>query len=155
VVRSLLDLLPLVERSHSVNQLLVREELKYTVRSDQDYFVLLAQGEFCFGKEIHMISGRGLTPTEAATRSPKLRVIASPGTLSFCTQTLKGPIGSPYSSIKGYIRPFIFLIRSAYFYTEGLWSFERGIASHLLALYLPKTALLSPTLAQYSLFCCR
>lgn len=41
----------------------------------------------------------GLTPTLAPTKSPKLRVIARPGTLSPFIHTLKGPIDSPYSSL--------------------------------------------------------
>ena len=94
----------------------------------------------------------GLTPTDAPTKSPKLRVIARPGTLSPWTHTRKGPIGSPNSSLKASTLPFIFLILSASFSRSGLWSVERGKASQAPALNLPRMALLSPTLAQNSLF---
>ena len=43
-------------------------------------------------------SGSGLTPTDAATKSPRDLDIAKPGMFSFLSQTLYGPSGLPFSS---------------------------------------------------------
>jgi hypothetical protein len=46
------------------------------------------------------LPGSGITPTDAATRSPKDLDIARPGIFSFFSHTLCGPIGSPLGSAK-------------------------------------------------------
>lgn len=155
VIWCLLDLLTLVERHQCLHNLFILQKLKDTVWANHDHAVLIAEAEFCIEGQLHLISGMGLTPTDAPTKSPKLRVIARPGTLSFCTQTLRGPIGSPYSSLKASTLPFILRMRSASFSRVGLWSVDSGMASHLLFLKRPRMALLSPTFAQSSLFCWR
>jgi hypothetical protein len=45
VVRGLLDLLPLVKRHQSPDDLLVLEKFEHTVRADYDHPVLVAQSE--------------------------------------------------------------------------------------------------------------
>ena len=45
-----------------------------------------------------MLPGWVIVPTDAATLSPNDRDIANPGTFSVLSQTLAGPIGSPFGS---------------------------------------------------------
>lgn len=54
-----------------------------------------------------------MTPTLAATSSPKERLIANPGISSFLSQTLNGPIGFLSGSLKESILPFALRILSA------------------------------------------
>lgn len=119
-------------------------------------------------------SGSGITPTVAATKSPTDLLIARPGTFWVFNQTLAGPTGSPFSSLKGSTLPLVLRIRSSSSALSGLWSIERlvdiqtffpelsgpatdsiwnsplfcsTIAASSLLLKLPRMALLSPTLA--------
>lgn len=148
MIRSLLDLFGLVKGYQTLEDCLVLEELEDPVRAYHHDTILLSQVKLYLSTLLHFISGIGLTPTEAPTRSPKLRVIANPGTLSPCTHTRRGPIGSPNSSLKASILPLIFFILYASFSRLGLWSVESGTASQLPDLQRPKMARLSPTFAQ-------
>jgi len=69
-----------------------------------------------------IISGSGITPTDYATLSPIDLDMASPGTSSSWTQTLKGPIGSPFMSLKASTLPFCSIIRLYSSCSSGLWS---------------------------------
>lgn len=94
-VAGLLNFVRLVVRGQLVYHVLVLEELPHTVRGNHDNFVILGQCMLYLKPLLPIISGSQLTPTDAATRSPKLRVIARPGPLESFNQTLKGPTGLP------------------------------------------------------------
>lgn len=82
MVRCLLDLLRLIEGNQRPYDILVLQKFEDSIRSNYNYAILLRQCKLYIAIGIPLISGMGLTPTEAPTRSPKERVIASPGTLS-------------------------------------------------------------------------
>ena len=88
-----------------------------------------------------------MTPTSWATSSPKLLLIANPGTSSSSTQTRSGPIGLLFSSLYGCILPpfdnILFISSSSF----GLWSLLKFSLIHIPFLYLPNTALESPVFA--------
>lgn len=79
-----------------------------------------------------MLPGSGLTPTLDATKSPIDLLIANPGTFSFLSQTLAGPIGSPLGSLNGSTLPLHCKIRSCSSLISGLWSLDRAWAVHTL-----------------------
>jgi len=51
---------------------------------------------------------------------------------AFCSQTLKGPIGAPSSSVSCSTRPWLFWMRERSAGRVGLWSDVRSTASHVL-----------------------
>ena len=104
-----------------------------------------------------MLPGSEIQPTDAATWSPKLLLMASPGMSSSLSHTLAGPINSPFSSLNGSTRPLRFMILILSSLSDGLWSLLRSwftqsnLKIHLLPfISLPNTALESPTFAQIS-----
>lgn len=76
------------------------------------------------------LPGSAITPTLAATLSPKDRLIANPGTSSSFNQTLAGPINWSSSSLNGSILPPLLLILSASSGSLGLWSLVKSWDFH-------------------------
>lgn len=71
-----------------------------------------------------------MTPTLAATLSPKDLDIASPGTSSSFSHTLEGPMNWSSSSLKGSILPPRFLILADSSGSLGLWSLDKSWDFH-------------------------
>ena len=75
-------------------------------------------------------SGKAETPTVWATESPMLLLIARPGMFLSPNQTQWGPTGFPSLSEYGKTLPPDLRIRFFSISRSGLWSSERGFASH-------------------------
>ncbi len=93
------------------------------------------------------LPGSAMTPTDCATKSPIERLMASPGTSSFSSHTLLGPMSSPVEwSLNASILPPRSKMRCPSSLSQGLWSRE----SYFTRPFFPTTTHLeSPALAQY------
>jgi len=83
-----------------------------------------------FKYQILNLPGSAITPTLAATLSPKDLLIANPGTSSSFNQTLDGPINWSSSSLNGSILPPLFFILSDSSGSLGLWSLDKSWDFH-------------------------
>jgi hypothetical protein len=147
-IACLFDFVRFVVWGQFVYNIVVFQELPYTIGCHNNNPIILRHRMLYINRQLPIISGSQQTPTLAATKSPKLLVMASPGPLASLNHTLNGPTSLPSASLNASTLPFPLNILSLSACTLGLWSFDTAMALQFLPYFRPTTALESPTLQQ-------